>query len=87
MMLNVMMSHQNYNAICCKGTKTLSWLHLDDYGWQFVYRPIRNILLLFLVTKIAIEYKAEVGDYKMKRLPGRQRTVEQSSLLGGATKH
>ena len=70
-----------------KALKHFFGLRLDDYGWQFVYRPIKNILLLFLVTKIAIEYKVEVEEYKMERLPGRQRTVEQSSFWGGATKH
>ena len=45
MMLMVMMSHQNYNDICRKGTKTLFWA---TFKWQFVYRPIKNILLLFV---------------------------------------
>ena len=66
MMLMVMMSHQGYNDICRKGTKTLFGPRLDDYGWQFVCIPShKDILLLFLVTKIAIEYKVEVEEYKM----------------------
>ena len=33
------------------------------YSYEGLY--IKNILLLFLVTKIAIEYKVEVEEYKM----------------------